>query len=98
MYQQAQSHGIMPVAATILPFDEATEAQAKAIDTLNIWIIRAGEKMRIPIADTNAAVRDAQNPHKLNGSPDGIHPDIGGYRKMGQALIKAIDPIEKAWR
>ena len=98
MYQRAQGHGIVPVAATVLPFNEATPFQAKAIDELNKWIVKAAEKMRIPIADLNAAVRDPDNPHRLNGSPDGLHPDIGGYRKMGMTAIQAIDPIEKAWR
>jgi lysophospholipase L1-like esterase len=98
MYQQAQAHSIMPVAATVLPFDQATPAQSKAIEELNVWIKNAAEKMRIPVADSNAAVRDPENPYKLSESPDGIHPDVGGYRKMGQALIAVIDPIEKAWR
>ncbi len=98
MYKQAQAHSIMPVAATVLPFDEASPAQAIAVDKLNDWIKNWAEKMRIPFADLNAAVRDTQDPHRLSGSPDGIHPDIGGYRKMGQKLIEAIDPIEKAWR
>jgi lysophospholipase L1-like esterase len=98
MYQRAQEHSIMPIAATVLPFDEATPAQAAAIEELNKWIKNASDKMRIPFADLNAAVRDPENPHRLSHSPDGIHPDIGGYRKMGLALIQAIDPIEKAWR
>jgi len=98
MYQQAQGKGIMPVAATVLPFDTATPEEAKAIDALNEWIKKAADKFRIPLADLNASVRDTKDPHKLNGSPDGIHPDIGGYRKMGLDLIAAIDPIEKAWR
>ncbi len=98
MYQQAQGKGIMPVAATVLPFDSATPEQASAIDALNGWIQKASDKFRIPLADLNASVRDANNPHKLNGTTDGLHPDIGGYRKMGMDLIAAIDPIEKAWR
>jgi lysophospholipase L1-like esterase len=98
MYQQAQGHSIMPVAATVLPFDGMTPVQAKALDELNAWIRNAADKMRMPLADLNGAVRDPKDPHRLNGSPDGIHPDIGGYRKMGLALIEAIDPIEKAWR
>ena len=98
MYKEAQGHSIMPIAATVLPFDEATPAQAAAIDELNKWIKNAADKMRIPCADLNAAVRDPADPHKLSGSPDSIHPDIGGYRKMGKKLIEAIDPIEKAWR
>lgn len=98
MYRQAQGRNIMPVAATVLPFDKATPDQAKAIDKLNAWIEKAADKMNIPIADLNAAVRDPKNPHQLSSSPDGLHPDIGGYRKMGLALMDAIDPIEKAWR
>jgi lysophospholipase L1-like esterase len=98
MYQQAEGHGIMPVAGTVLPFDTATPEQAKAIDELNKWIKKAADKMRMPIADLNAAVSDPNDPHKLNGSPDGIHPDVGGYRSMAMSLVEAIDPIEKAWR
>jgi lysophospholipase L1-like esterase len=98
MYNEAKGKSIMPVAATVLPFDNATPEQAKAIDVLNNWIKKEADKFRMPIADTNAGVRDPQNPHKLNGTPDGLHPDIGGYRKMGMLLIEAIDPIEKAWR
>jgi lysophospholipase L1-like esterase len=98
MYEEAKGKAIMPVAATVLPFDQATPEQAKAIDTLNIWIKKEAEKFRMPIADLNGAVRDPNDPHKLNGSPDGLHPDVGGYRKMGMTLIEAIDPIEKAWR
>jgi lysophospholipase L1-like esterase len=98
MYQNAQAHSIMPIAATILPFDAATPAQTKAIEAMNSWIKKAADKMRIPYVDLNAAVRDPENPSRLSGSPDGIHPDIGGYRKMGKALVDAIEPIEKVWR
>jgi len=95
MYQQAQGKGVMPVAATVLPFDTATPEQAKAIDALNGWIKKASDKFRIPLADLNASVRDANDPHKLNGTPDGLHPDIGGYRKMGMDLVDAIDPTQR---
>jgi len=98
MYQQAEGKNVLPVAATILPFDKATPYQAKAIVALNQWIKKAAERMNIPIADLNAAVSDPQNPGHLDGSSDGLHPDIGGYRKMALALIEAIDPIEKTWR
>jgi len=98
MYQQIQGQGVMPIAATVLPFNGMSTAQAQALQGLNQWIKKAADKMRIPIADLNAAVRDPADPNRLNGSPDGHHPDIGGYRKMGLTLISAIDPLEKAWR
>ncbi len=98
MYQQAQGHSMMPVAATLPPFDQMSPTQAQALDELNAWIKNAADKMRIPLADLNAATRDPNSPHQLNGSPDGLHPDQGGYRKMGLRVKEAIDPIEKAWR
>jgi lysophospholipase L1-like esterase len=98
MYHEAEGKSVLPVAATILPSDKATPAQAKAIEALNQWIKKASDRMHIPIADLNAAVSDPRNPGRLDGSPDGIHPDVGGYRKMGLALVAAIDPIEKTWR
>ena len=98
MYKEVEGKNIMPVAATILPFDNATPEQAKAIEALNTWIRKAAEKMRLPIADLYAALNDPKNPGHLTDSPDGIHPGIGGYRKMAATFVDAIDPIEKAWR
>jgi lysophospholipase L1-like esterase len=87
---------IVPVAATVLPFDQATSKQTERIQKLNRWIRKAADHEHIPFADLAAAVVDPQNPARLNGSPDGLHPDIGGYRKMGMALIKIIDEMEAA--
>jgi lysophospholipase L1-like esterase len=41
--------------------------------------------------DTRAAVADPADPDKLRASPDGLHPDIDGYRRMAEALEPAID-------
>lgn len=98
MYEQAKASSVMPVAVTVCPFNAATTEQALAIDVLNRWIRKQAELMRIPLVDANAAVRDAENLHKLNGSSDELHPDIGGYRAIGMKMIQAIEPVEKAWR
>jgi lysophospholipase L1-like esterase len=98
MYQNVEGKNLLPVAATVLPFDQATPDQAKAILALNAWIRKAAERMRMPLADLYTALDDPKRPGRLQNSPDGIHPDIGGYRQMGLTLIDAIDPIEKAWR
>jgi len=98
MYKEAEGQNVLPVAATVLPYNRTSPDQAKAIKALNAWIKKASDRLHIPIADLNAAVRDPENADRLNGSPDDEHPDVGGYRKMGMTLIAAIDPIEKAWR
>ena len=97
MYKEVEGKGIMPVAATVLPFNSATPDQEKAIEELNEWIRKAADKMRMPIADLYAAVDNPKNHGHLEDSPDGLHPSVGGYRKMGLALIDAIDPIDKIW-
>src|SRR6185503_2376065 len=51
MYKEIEGKNIMPVAATILPFNDATAAQAKQIDLLNDWIKKAADKLNIPLAD-----------------------------------------------
>ncbi len=98
MYLEAQAENVMPVAATIPPFDKATRKQARSIEVLNDWIRRTSDVMRLPLADFNAVTRDPKNPDRLKDSPDGLHPDVGGYRAMGMAAMEALDPIEKAWR
>lgn len=98
MYRQAKMNNVVPVAVTLPPFDSAAPDQAQAIDKLNAWIRDQAERLRIPLVDANLATRDPQDPHKLNGSPDGKHPDIGGYRSIGMKMVEAIDPVEKARR
>jgi len=96
MYQQSKGRGVIPVAATVLPFNEATSEQSAKIRELNELIRKIADHERIPLADLHAAVSDPQNPDRLNGSPDGLHPDIGGYRAMGVALTKVLDEMEAA--
>jgi lysophospholipase L1-like esterase len=90
MYQKAAAAGIKPVAASVLPFNTATASQAKAIDELNDWIEETAQEVGIPFCDTNKAVADPRRPNRLSGSPDGNHPDISGYRKMGEAIMQTI--------
>jgi lysophospholipase L1-like esterase len=95
MYQKAKSEAVIPIAATLPPFDRATPEQAKELHLLNDWIRRTADKLLIPIVDFNAILKDPANPDRLNGSPDGLHPDIGGYRQMGIAAARVIADMEK---
>ena len=40
--------------------------------------------------DMNRAVRGAEDPDTLSSTPDGLHPDVDGYRKMGETLVRAL--------
>lgn len=91
MYADALDAGIVPVAASVLPYDRATDRATAAIFTLNNWIESLSKVLHIPFCDTHAAVADPAKPNRLRGSPDGLHPDVDGYRRMGEALIKTIE-------
>src|SRR6266581_38871 len=90
MYADALDAGIVPVAASVLPYDRATPTATAAIFTLNHWIESFAKVLDIPFCDTHTAVGDPTAPHRLRGTPDGLHPDVDGYRRMGEALARTI--------
>lgn len=94
MYSAIQLEGAVPVAATILPFDTAAPKQSAQIRQLNAWIRETAKRLRIPLVDFNNAVIDPAQPDRLNGTPDGIHPDMGAYRQMGLAALKVLRNFE----
>jgi len=91
MYADALDAAIVPVAASVLPYDLATPRATGAIFALNTWIESFAKVLDIPFADTHVAVADPKAMHRLRGSPDGLHPDVDGYRRMGETLTRTIE-------
>lgn len=91
MYAEAIDADIVPVAATVLTYDTATDRDTVAIREVNRWIRMTAATLDFPFADTAAAVADPRDPRKLRRSPDGLHPDVDGYRRMGEALAASIE-------
>jgi lysophospholipase L1-like esterase len=92
MYRRAKELGIVPVAASALPFTRATNDQNLRLAALNAWIRVTANAEKIPFCDAAAAVADPKDPSRLKGSPDGYHPDVAGDRALGEALAKALKP------
>lgn len=90
MYMEAIAQNTVPVAATILPYN-SSEVETMEIHKLNRWIKETADGLRIPFADTNLAVADPDHRDHLLGSPDGLHPDVSGYRLMAFVLTRAIE-------
>jgi lysophospholipase L1-like esterase len=90
MYMEAIEKNIVPVAATVLPYN-SSKMEAMEIHKLNRWIKEAANRLHIPFADTNLAVADPSNMDRLLASTDGLHPDVSGYRSMAIVLVLAIE-------
>jgi len=90
MYRRAKSLGIVPVAATILPFTRATAAQSERLETLNAWIRSTATREMIPFCDSAHAAAHRKDSRRLKGTPDGLHPDPATYRAVGEALVRCL--------
>lgn len=94
MYTHAKELAITPIAASILPFTNATPEQSKKIRILNALIKKQAQYEKVAFCDFNKAVADPKDPNRPKGSLDGLHPDIAGYRAMGEALGHLIEELE----
>jgi lysophospholipase L1-like esterase len=91
MYAKARAAGIPVIAGSIVPYNTATPAQNAAMHAINDWIrARAGQGANVTFVDTRQAAARADDIDRLSASPDGLHPDVAGYHRMGDALAAAI--------
>jgi lysophospholipase L1-like esterase len=92
MYQRARDAGIRVVAGTIIPYNTASADQNGRMKDINDWIrTQARADPGVLFVDTRAAVAATGKPDMLASSPDGLHPDAAGYRKMAEAIAPAIE-------
>ena len=91
MFGMSTRAGLTPVASSILPYNSMDQRQTKIMGELNVWIASTSGRLSIPFSDTNKAVASPDRPDRLAGSPDGLHPDVEGYRRMGAAISKTIE-------
>jgi lysophospholipase L1-like esterase len=91
MYEESRVAGIHVVTASVLPYNSMSPRQAEAIRELNRWIERTSSDAGFPFCDTHKLAGDPRDPDRLRSSPDGLHPDVAGYRRMGEGLVSAIE-------
>jgi acyl-CoA thioesterase I len=90
VYSKGRENRIILVTATILPYNTMSRKAASAIRELNEWIAATSVEFDATCADTNRAVADPNDRDRLAGSPDGLHPGVEGYRRMGEVISRAI--------
>jgi lysophospholipase L1-like esterase len=94
MYDRAAAAGIPVIAGSIVPYNTATAEQNHKMHEINTWI--AAQHSRDPnivAVDTRSAVAARGDADRLSGSPDGLHPDIAGYRSMAEAIRPALEQV-----
>ncbi|MFI5179456.1 MAG: SGNH/GDSL hydrolase family protein [Vicinamibacterales bacterium] len=87
IYRHAAAQHIPVVAGSIVPYNTATPAQNQAMHAVNAWMAGdASKSAAMAFADTRRAAAAPGDLDRLAGSPDGLHPDIEGYRRMADAI------------
>jgi lysophospholipase L1-like esterase len=91
LYERAALASIPVVAGSIVPYNTASPAACAAMREINHWIqAEAARRPTLWFADTRGATAAPDDPDRLAGSPDGLHPDVEGYRRMAEALAPVL--------
>ena len=91
IYKRAQEKNIRVIACTILPYNSASEQVYRDLLKINKWIRTYSRQHKLWFCDTFEVVEDPKRPGTLEGSPDGLHPGVEGYRKMGDVITKILE-------
>jgi len=94
LYERARAKRIPVVAGSIVPYDTAGADENARMRVVNDWIAGyAAAHEGMTFCDTRAVVAAEGNSDRLAESPDQLHPSVDGYRKMADALERALTRI-----
>jgi lysophospholipase L1-like esterase len=93
MYRVAVREKIVTVACTILPYNSSEHGEILAMREINSWLRERSREGALTLCDTSSAVSDPSIPYRLASTPDGLHPDVAGYRKMGEELVNVLERV-----
>ncbi len=91
IYAAAAEQGIPVMACTIIPYNSMSPTVLERMRQVNGWIQRHSREAGLGFCDLFSVVEDPAQPGNLISSPDGLHPDVEGYRRMGEAVADALE-------
>ena len=91
MYALVKDVRAIAIGCSILPYNTMTPAQANARMEINEWVESECRERSILFCDTAASVSAPGDPDRLSGTPDGLHPDVDGYRSMANAISRSVE-------
>jgi lysophospholipase L1-like esterase len=77
--------------ADVLPFNRFHPQADPLIAALNAQIHRMGAQEHVPVLPFHAAIEDPNDPGLIKAewvSPDGEHPSVEGYRRLGEVAFR----------
>ena len=91
MYEQAMAAHIQVVACSILPYQGLDALRRERLVGVNRWVEAYSTAHGLLFCDLFHVVANPAHPWLLDGSPDGLHPDVAGYRRMGETIANTIE-------
>ena len=93
MYERARQQKIQVVACTIIPYNGMGPTVESRMREVNGWIRRTAQEQNLAFCDLYHVVENPKHPGTLMTTADGLHPDVEGYRKMGEALADTLERL-----
>jgi len=91
MYDRAAAAGVPVIAGSIVPYNSASADANRKMHEINAWIAaQAAHDHNLFAVDTRAAAAARDDGDRLAASPDGLHPDVEGYRAMAEAIMPGV--------
>lgn len=91
IYDRAARENIFVVACTIIPYNRMGPSVRAGMKEVNEWIRAYSAEHHLGFCDLFHVVENPAHPWNLSGTPDGLHPDVNGYRAMGEALADFLE-------
>ncbi|MCI4331795.1 MAG: GDSL-type esterase/lipase family protein [Thermoplasmata archaeon] len=94
LYLRSVAARIRVIGASMLPYNSISREALGQMRWVNRWIEQTASGLGFRFFDAHALLADPNIDGRLIGSPDGLHPDVAGYRKLGEALATVLEEEE----
>jgi lysophospholipase L1-like esterase len=94
MVQRGKELGLRVVLADVLPWNNATRAQAEAIKDLNGLIAEIAREEDVPLLPFHDTLLDPEDARRMKAEwthSDDDHPSVAGYRRLGELAFRLPD-------
>lgn len=93
MYRLVQAQRIPLIACTIIPYNGMSSYDYQRLREVNEWIRKRSRELGLGFCDLFSVMEDPARASYLISTADGLHPDVDGYRRMGEAVALALRGI-----